>query len=488
MHIIEVGKWLKLSKICYNDEWYQIYANSLGIRIFIKCGEIETYPLLKSFLYLDMVFNYRNNGIYYDEDRTKQLLLNYFKFTLNLNIFYKAYEVIDRCLLIRNNVNIIAQKMESASKSKTLITTEEIKEYLPEVFEIEEIVDNNSSIPAEYKMLIKKYILEHKKEDLQILAYNLKQVKILPTNKRSSFDKFNYIIKINEDNKEENLYHELRHASKLVAYEDLYTVLHNDFLINNYKSSIGLAILEGINSKYTSNTYLNEQNIINMIILIIGEEELLKCENEDISKLIDILSKYSTREKIIKLIMMLDDELTCKTNHLKYDVNSKMTIYKILMECYLYKIDYMLENINIKNIVYKIKKYNIEVEKFSEILKTDDIIIKQHFQKEYSKCYHEFIKKHIENLNLTFNSKINKHEQIEDFTFIERQIYDQNFIINDENFITKRIKYDNSNAIYIYDIYIKTDYLKTATKEELLEYISLEGLNNALENLEVNDG
>ena len=485
MDIIEEGKWLKLSKIGYKNDWYQIYANRLGIRVFIKSTKEEMYPDLESFMYLDMIFNSENNGIYYDENKTKQLLVNYFKFTLNLNIFYKAYKLGSKYIFIKN-INSVISKIISADKSKTLITTDEIKEYLPEIFEIDEIIDNNENISDEYKTLIKKYVLEHSKDDLTILAYNLKQLEIVTTTKRSYFDKFNYQIGINETEKEkieENLYHELRHASKFTSVDDIYTVLHNDFLIKNYKSNIGLAILEGINSKYTSKTYLNEQEIIDIIILIIGEDELLKCENQNILNLIELLSRYSSKEKIIKLIMMLDENLVCRINKLKYDLNSKMMIYRILMECYFNKIDDMLDNLNPKNIVYKIKKYNEKVKQFSDILVMDNKSIKESFDKEYNDCYNEYVKKHIDSFDFEAFSKMNNHEEIEGFIFIERQIYDQNYIINDENFIVKRIKYNNSNDIYVYDIYIKDDYLKNALKEELLEYVSLDGLNVALEKL-----
>ena len=156
MNILEDGKWLKLSKVNYQNVWYQIYANSLGIRVFIK-DNLE-YPSLNSFLYLDMLFNYKNNGIYYSDNKTKQLLSNYFKFTLNINVYYKAYKVCNHFKLIKNKMNGVTKKIEGLNKPKTLITLEEIKDYLPDTFDIEEIIDNNPNIGEEYKEIITKTI------------------------------------------------------------------------------------------------------------------------------------------------------------------------------------------------------------------------------------------------------------------------------------------------------------------------------------------
>lgn len=484
MHIVEEGKWLKLSKISYQKNWYQIYANSSGVRTFLKLEKLETYPNLKSFLTLDKIFNYQNNGIYYDADRTKQLLKNYFKFTLNLNVFNVAYKICKNYKLIKNNNINYEIKMESNKKSKTLISTEEIKEYLDDVYDIEEIIDNNDNIKNEYKEIIKKYVLQHNKEDLKILAYNLKNIKIVDTKLNSYFDKFSYEIGIN-DKKEETLFHELRHASKFTSYDDIYTILHNDFLKMNYKNTLGIAVLEGINSKYTCQKY--EETIwIDLILMLIKEEELLDSENKNIDTLIELLSKYNNKEKIIKMLLMMDEYLICKNNNIPYHLDSKVMIYSILMECYLNKIDELLNNMNPKNIVYNLKHYSTLVEKWMDNINIEHPLLKEKLEEEYTMWYHSFVNKKLLQLDFKNYNIINEHEDIKDFIFIERQIYHENYIINDENFITKRVKHQHgNNEVYIYDIYIKKEYLKNTTKEELLEYVSLEGLNKAILSLEV---
>lgn len=518
MELFEKGKWLKLSKIRYRDNWYQIFCNNVGVKTFLKIDHNNqyTYPELSAYISLTSLFNFESNGVFKDTnfDRTKILLSNYFKFTLGLTIF-NYYNIKDnKYRLYKNNY-----KDFIFSSSKTLkkrqITKEEMNDYLDYNFDLNYIVENNLNINEDDKDYIRKFISKNKSEDFKYFAYNLKKLKIKYVdnlNVLGYYDMFNYeiVIKKEIEKKEEVLFHELRHMMKYVSIIDNNEIKYVDFKLNFSTSNIGYAFLEGLNSKLTDKNYYIPSITLNLIELIINEKEIL--EVEDSGTILDVCDKlasiYGTKEEALKLIMMMDDELTCYEHNIYYSKSSKIEMKKMIMKYYFEKISFNLLNINYKNIIKIINDFEKYKESFKHYLKFNyyynpvDLDLNKdnnkvfdskkeivEFLRTFDDYYKEYILSFLNNytlknkrINKIDNSEIKEKLEGEGYIYTERQVYDGIYIINDENFLTERIK-TNDPDIYVYDIYIKKDYLINSDIKDILEFISLDTYKSLLKDL-----
>jgi hypothetical protein len=383
------NKLLKLSRIKYNNNYYQIFATLDNRRIFMKINDDNSYdvPELSAYLILNNIYNLPYDGKLYSVS-TKRIT----SLLMAGAIFISSFP------LIPPKGNYILTKTSNYTKNINLdITTQEdIDSQLDvdfdiDIYDVYDAIANNKNIGNSYKPYFYTFINDviSKYPDIKLRIFynnvkNIKNIRFISKNDMTKFIKNNvtdgYIDFIDREIvfasavDESIMVHEMGHLlfnpffAKLPIPSDskLSIILQNIFISNTYAN--GNAFQEGCNSLFieelgkNKDNYYYDQRIVKLLCQILGKEKVFAIYQEPIGKdkhLIDALTDIKgTSEEGRAFIMKIDDHLKAQKN---YEVENEMAISVDICDIltdYYFASKSKENNESLENIIFDVFKFH----------------------------------------------------------------------------------------------------------------------------------
>ena len=494
---------IPLSRIMYKDKEYLIFINQKGIRSFYLIDNDELRKVnAKTNIELSKIFNQLFDGRLYMTDKTAKRIAIASSVVLGSVLIYGLHEfcklyVDDRLPYFIEQDNIIWSSYNDI-----------IKYVEEDDDELGNILRANDGIKSEYHLLIREFVNRYKdEEDMKLFYYNLKDLRIGILKDIKLKEKYGYSccgyydilenqitlsdeLDFKTDEGKEILFHELRHACKSTSLRIQNKLYYNTFNVVRDELTYGTAFLEGMNARYTDDicdeiiSYPVQQIHIEALIKILGEDKLKEIEsygNSDI--LCEELAKITaTKEASKRLLLLMDDELKTSQYDLELSKDTRLEIKRILSSYFLAKEQQELLNCDDSDYIKNYLKYLDDCSEFKSLfgdyLKINiRLYDTTQAQEEYdimTEWFDEAVELYSKEFVEKYSIDSEKVKELNTWVFIK----EDDTTYPKTNYLKSKPAENNTNILCM-----KKAYLVYGNKEELLNYMTDEELNNILDEM-----